>query len=151
MIQSFYLEHDSMACFLKIIRSIIETMFNEKGGDYSQLYITTKQSFLDFKDEKKKLFICSISDYKPDMEKDDLAVPFNSFDHLMGRLWLLIKDDPNQKISNEKRFRQHCGNGYTYSFNEGDGDTGMGYCARYRPNGAWNNLDIFFCHMYYGK
>lgn len=179
MIQNFYLENDNIHQFLTIIRSVIESMFSIKPGQYSQLYLTTWKNYM-FRDGKKwigndkdllrklgvkslgasdprgwskpkKFFICTVADYKSDMEKDKSAIIFDNFDLLIKRIHLLMIDDPNQKIGKEPKFREICGHGYNYAFNQNDGDTGIGYCAQYRPNGGWNDLDIALCHMYYGK
>lgn len=179
MMQNFSLTNDSMVDFLSILRAIIETMFSEQSSEYSQMYLTTWHNYM-FRDGKKwigddkellrklgvkslsasdkrgwskpkLLFVCTISDYKTDMVKDEQAIPFNDYNLLMERLCVLLQDDPNQKIEKKSKFNQMCGSGYHYGFNEHDGDVDMGYCAQYRPNGGWNNIDISLCHIYYGK
>lgn len=177
--QSFNLETGDVGTFLRVTQAVIESLFDVESGRYSQLYLTTKRNSL-FRDGKKwignnkellnrlgvdslsasdprgwskpkRFFICTIADYKTEMSDDNLAIPFNNFIDLMGRIKLLLKDDPNQKVGNKMQFLTKCGSGYNYAFNQNDGDIEMGYCCQYRPNGAWHNLDISFHHIYYGK
>ena len=179
MMQSFYLEHDGIDSFLKVVKSVVETMFSLKSNQYSQLYLTTHKNCM-FRDGKKwigndqdllnklgvnalsasdergwskptRFFICTIADYKNDMDNDNEAISFNNYSTLISRLKKLLKDDPNQKISKQNQFFKTCGQGYTYGFNENDGDIDMGYCCQFRPMGGWNSLDISLCHMYYVK
>jgi hypothetical protein len=179
MLQNIYLETDNMTQFIAIVRAAIKTTFELPPGKYSQLYLTTRQNYM-FRDGKKwignnkdlldklgvkslsatdergwskpkRFFICTIADYRTEMEKDNQAIPFNSYDLLMERICVLLQDNPNHKIGSKTKFNQLCGSGYHYGFNEHDGDIDMGYCCQYRPNGGWNNLDISLCHVYYGK
>lgn len=179
MMQNFYLETDSINSFLRIIKTVIETLFNLDTSEYTQLYLTTKQNMM-FRDGKewigddkellwrlgveslaasdprgwskpKRFFVCTIADYKTDMKDDKLAVAFNDYDDLIKRIDVLLSDDPNQKTSKPAQFVSECGSGYNNGFNEMDGSIDMGFCAQYRPNGAWNNIDISLCHIYYGK
>lgn len=177
--QAFNLETGQRDTFLRVIQALVESIFEIKSGKYSQLYLTTNQSpmFRDGKrwigddkdllkrlkvkslgasDERgwskpKRFFICTIADYKTEMDDDKLAVPFDDFGDLMVRVKSLLQDDPNQKVGNKMQFLTKCGAGYHYGFNQHDGDIEMGYCCQYRPNGAWHNLDISFHHIYYGK
>jgi len=178
MIQSFRLSDSGKKSFLTVLRVIIETTFPTESTKWSQLYLTTQKDVM-VRDGKKwigsdrnlleklgveslgasdkrgwskpdLLFVCTIANYRSDMKSNN-GIPFNNYDKLMEKINSLLEEDPNKKISRFDDLKKECGSGYNYAFNQYDGDIGLGYFAEYRPNGAWHNIDISFCHIYYGK
>lgn len=169
MIQAFHYETDDKSAFLTVIDSICRVTFPVIKSEHSRLHISTSgngfnngrkwvgpdnMSCTDDRgwSKPKRFFICTVKDYRPDIEREKhYVIHIDDHHEIIENVEILLRDDPNFKKPLDARFREKCGQGYTDWFIPSDGDVDIGYCISYRPSGGWNNLDISLTHMYYGK
>jgi len=96
-----------------------------------------------YKTPPTRMFVARLSDYVSDVKEE--SVVFNSHKEMINKSIEILK---NADLS---KFQEFCGTGYDFAFNQSDGDIEPGYRLQYEPNGGWNQLFLYICHIYYGK
>lgn len=149
--QKFVFETDDIDSMRKVLETMVQVMYKGEPSEYAQLYITKRKDmvFRDGRDWKKKnakplyFHVCTIGDYKSRIREGDET--FEDFPNLIS---MAIK---YLRVADRNKFGEICGSGYSGFFNSMDGSVKVGYRLSHRPSGAWSNLDLSLCHIYYGK
>lgn len=92
-----------------------------------------------------RMRVATLADYKPEMERDDLAIPCNTYDRMVIEAVARMQKITMQDLVNA------LGDGCTSWFNNSDGSIGLAYRMHYGPMGGWNKLYLSVTHAYYGK
>ena len=157
MTQHFEFETDDLKSLERMLETILNIMFWDSKrvtDEYSELFITERFPVLYMPNskvrEEKRLFICSVRDYKSDIREDD-DMRFGS--KIGEETFTKVRQEVLNRIGlfNEEEFKQYRGDGFNAGFNRFDGSIGLGYRLEHSPSGGWDNLDVYLVHAYYGK
>lgn len=126
--------------------TVLKVVGEEKDLDKAARKVAEWPVPPELKVQPKYLWISTLADYKSNMKPEDVSVCNHLEMH--EKAMALMRE---ARSTRKGEFLTVCGDGYHYGFNNFDGSVALGYRMSYSPTGGWNNLNLSFCHAYYGK
>jgi len=149
MVQKYFLETDTLEILQKNLETMLPLLFktpdkfpNPEGArKHHQLYVSKKSDSID---SMHGFLVCRIGDHKSEVRRGDATFKEGDYAGAVQCVTDIVK------MADTVAFFKKYSEGYNTGFNQFDGSIDVGYRLVHTRE-VRNALEIYLCHMYYGK